>query len=320
LSGRRAALGVLAGLALGPLLALVLAELALAPGGRAWQALAARSRPGEPLRAEAVLARSRPGEHAVLVAGSSVAFDVDADRLAELGFPAANLGVVGAPLAATAMLAPDLVRARPRSVVLVVGRRSLAGGQRPDERVRAWEPRLAVELFGPASLVAERGAHLDGLAARLSTLVRHRHPIRRWLVGEPLVVEPARGPGRGRAPHDLAEALARRRDLDRDPDPGGGANGRALRLLGRELGRAGIGLLVVPAPAHPGVEPGNWHRPTLRLLAGEASRCGFRLLDVAPLGRFDGAEFADAWHLGPAGQRRLTAAVAAELGRREDKE
>jgi hypothetical protein len=300
-------------------LALVGPSLALDRAPAVWRWLGAFE-PGTFAAAEGALRATPPAADELVLIGSSVAvIDVIDGRLgARLGRPVVAAGVMGAPACATAMLAPELVARRPRTVVLVLAPRDLELC-RPQQRM-GFELGVAWAAAGPWALLSE-DRWLAAWLGDWSTLVRHRAALRMLQAGQ--------GPGWTRHPREggrltraeWRQRLALRvREVGALEYDGAGPSVDAVGRLAARLRAVGAELVLVPAPAHPaliaattGARGTAWHAGHLASVEAAAAAVGARAIPATALGEYEADDFFDPAHLRPAGQARYTEALAEAL-------
>lgn len=241
-------------LLIGPLLGLVLPELALRNTDLLWRHLA-RIRDANRARADGILGLAQPGEAGIVVLGSSMAYyDVDEGRLDDPR-RTLNLAVAGDLAVDCAMTLPRALRLRPRMIVYVVSVYDLSRTYHP-RSAGFYDPFVAWRLFSLSEIVRDADWHLRGLEEWASVARRHGPSLLpdlllpgRWSDRSPA--------GRDSAPlagESMREAVAGAElRLARNPFDGRGRNVEALRLMAARAARDGIPLVLVQAPLHPRV-------------------------------------------------------------------
>jgi len=266
-----------------------------------------RGTPGSAPHADALLRRS---DAEVAVIGSSVALlDIRPQLLAdELGVEVVDVGILGAPVAVTAMRSRALIGTEVRRFVLVVAGADLAT-EVPARRIRSYDPEVALELFGWRGLLAERDVHLDRLLGWVSVAWRQRHLPRKLFFAEPGIHPRDRRSTEGRG-ELLRRARERHRALEWTETS---ANARGLVRLATRLHEAGRELIVVPAPQDPRVSGDAVDHALIGLLAALEARAPFRLVVPSGWPVWKSKHFRDPIHLAPEGQRLFTRGLATEL-------
>jgi hypothetical protein len=299
-------------LCLGPLLALAVPSVLLGSSGSYWR-FAASFPPGEPMHVEALLHEASPGSIDVVVLGSSVAIgDVDEALLDRfLLTKSLNLGIIGAPVCANAMLARDVVRLRPRLALLVVNHHDLRTNL-ATHWARTYDPVVAASIFSAGAIFEERSFHLAGTLGWSNLLCRHRDALRNWFLEyrhrpsqrHPRDNPPVRGARLEQAVKDLK---VREKVLRFD---GSGPNAEGLRYMAAAFRDAGIRFVVCPAPLSTALYQGNYHPGLGRFLLKEERDMGFDRIKGGELGTYGPEDFIDTYHLGRSGQARYTRAIA----------
>ncbi|MCB9594303.1 MAG: hypothetical protein H6719_16335 [Sandaracinaceae bacterium] len=286
----------------------------------AWWSWLASFRPGTVEHAEGVLRASPPVDDEIVLIGSSVSVvDVIDEPLGRaLGRPVTVAGMMAAPVCATAMLAPELVARRPRTLVYVVAPRDL---ERCQPRTRnPFDLDIALHAIGPWEIVRDE----DWLAAAVSdtsALVRHRGVFQ--MLGHSGAPGWRFHPRHGGRVSDaaLAVGIARRAPRLRAATyDGTGPSARALARLATRLREVGTEVVLVPAPVVPALveastgEVGTaWHRDAVADVARVAAALELRHVTPEALGEYSSEDFRDPMHLGPSGQIRYTRALAEAL-------
>jgi hypothetical protein len=272
--------------------------------------------PTAPLVVEATLHTTKPGTRDWIVIGSSVVErDIDVERLSSASGHARDrilkLPLLGATSLELAMLTNDIIALRPRAVVLLATPWTLQNHIDRD-RVRFYDPRMAVEIFSWRQILAEHANQASGLMAWSNVVVRHRESLRqdlfsRWLhrTAPSGVHEPGGREKFRRAWHERYSA--RREDFGCE-----NLNVRALDAMSRRLKSEGIRLVLVSTPVG-----GRWGHD--RELVGFVDGCfssladdgGFTFLPRATWSRFPTDSFSDQVHMTAAGAE----AFSNELGR-----
>ena len=261
------------------------------------------------LRIEATLRALRPGEADLIAVGSSLLDrDLDVEHLARsYGLDVRPVPLFGGTMAEMAMLTPQLSRARPRAVVLLVSLGLLLDHVVWPE-VRVYDPHIAASLLGGRELMADRQAHASHVLGSLHFVIRHRAALRERLAGAArsrFGLESRQGGARpsARLPAAVhARFDARERDLTC-----ASVNARALEIMARRLRHEGVPLIVVPTP---GNSPLDRNEALLRrldqCLDGIGQRTGAIVLPRPAPDDFPATEFEDALHMNDLGRRRFT--------------
>lgn len=253
-------------------------------------------------------ALARESRLEALVMGSSVAdADFSHSLLAErLSVPRARMAKLWMPAMSDvelAMLSPQVRALRPARVFVPVTPFVMLDGLRWD-RTRAYDPSIALRLFSPAELLADRAEHASRAFASANVVVRRRAELRRVLLGSlrdvtamPPVVE---RPRIGEQIHTLEGATLA--DFRCDT-----VHARALVVFAAEVRAAGAQLVLASAPiAERSVagSPALAQRLDACLKSLPLSGAVLRLAqDRPPFGRRD---FRDLIHLGRAAAERFT--------------
>ena len=104
--------------------------------------------------------------------------DLDVEHLARsYGLDVRPVPLFGGTMAEMAMLTPQLSRARPRAVVLLVSLGLLLDHVVWPE-VRVYDPHIAASLLGGRELMADRQAHASHVLGSLHFVIRHRASLR----------------------------------------------------------------------------------------------------------------------------------------------
>jgi hypothetical protein len=269
-----------------------------------------------PLRQEATLRRLAPGQFDVFVVGSSVAEShVNPARLAlrhhlhALAFP-----MHGGTMVDAAMVAPHLVRPRPRAVVVLPTVWTLFDHFEWRD-VRVYDPRMAWRIFTLRELLTSPRDHASLLLGASHFVLRHRASIRDTLL-EPL--QPAARPVVMFDPD--AAGPRRRRETRRSAEPGQfrcpSVGSRALAALAARLAESGVATVLVPTPGDT-----VWDRtPEVvarfdACLADVAARSGAAVVARTALPVMGPADFRDRTHLNQKAAERFTDALGEALAR-----
>jgi hypothetical protein len=317
----RIRLGVL--LLAGPVLGLVASDLALTRWHAHWAWVAREVPPFvlDPYRLEGLLRTTAPGRANVVLLGNSITeagFDAGAleQRFASRGLRFPKLTIGGAPALSFGMLADAIADLEPTLAVLVVSPPSLRS-RGYEDHVFAYDARAIPALFTARELLASPRFHIDGAAAQLHVLARHRRALQRAglvALGRLDWETLARAAARLRRQHMLDGADQLQSWMaDREPDVYPNPNTRALGWLAGRLRARGARLAVLEAPLHPvqslllpRERVARAHEELARLAASE----GFTLLERTRLPALGEEDFADWVHANARGRERLTAFLA----------
>jgi hypothetical protein len=301
-------------LCLGPALMLGIGGLILevSPAHATWLS---SLRPGQRLRAEGLLRVAHRPQ--IVIVGSSLPLsDVDERWMSSAlgGVEVVNAAVGKASLQETAMRLPMVLATQPARVVLVMGPKALDDDVSFDDW-GVWHPAVASQLFTPAETMSELENHLFGALSWSNALVRHRVVLRRRIRGTRGLTSGSarreRTSNLARTAHKAADRARRLREAKLDPL---GRQGRALRSMAHMCSKAGVQLVVAPAPAHPTQHPGGWALQPVAQQRALVRELGVRFIEPGVLGDYVPDEYSDAIHLAVDGRRRYTLALSAALG------
>ena len=266
---------------------------------------------GRPLEIEASLALLEPGTLDLAVLGDSIAqSDLSVPRLAQ-GLGMATDRVLDLHLPAgspveLAMMAPELVRALPRVVVLLAPVWILYETTEADD-MRFYSPSMAPRLFSTREILADHTAHVSNALASTHVVVRHRDRLRRAIGAAATGRSPdsdlpddlAHSPNA--QPEAAAPSIGRRQPICPNPQT------RAIAVLAERLQARGTSFTVVSTPSLD--ERG--HRPFLldtldACLASMAAESGFLHIPSTEFHQPEAGEFSDPSHMNLVGRMRFT--------------
>lgn len=255
------------------------------------------------------------GDADIVVLGSSLAVvDVSEVMLErETGQTVLNAGVLAMPPIASTMYLDDVLALEPKTVILVSGPRALGDLELPNASPFDWG-------IAASSLPVSAWTRSDVLSAALadvSDVYRLRNVPRMAWDGS--LAEYDRGAAeRPRADDKRFAHLAEVRAVEvaRTPTLTDGPASRAVGALIDRCHAQGVFVLLVAAPVHSALlgTPGVWfHPPHLVELRRVAQVHGASVFVPDEAGLWRDSDFRDPLHLAPAGQRRFTELLAAEL-------
>lgn len=260
------------------------------------------------LRFEAfVHAMAEGGGRDVIVLGNSVvAENIDHAQLRECCAPqtqVARLTLVRLSVLEIAMLAERLKRSEPQVVVMAFTRWDLMNESW--DGVRFYNLDVARGVSVGSSMLQKRDVHLRGLLNGRLALFRHRQALLEVAASAlsiPLAEMYQVSPLDPWTEKDISA-----RDLD-------GLHGRSLRVLARQLGAAGIRLVVFSPPSRATAlgqsEVVAEQRRVESEIAVIAAEEGFGFVSSPSFGEFEADLFRDAIHLKPHGTARFTKRIS----------
>ncbi len=294
--------------------ALVLPNLALRRMPSLWSWLQTAD-DGSDLAVLGALRSADPSDVDIVVLGSSLAVvDVSEPMISrETGLSVLNAGVLAMPPIASTMYLDDVLALNPSTVILVSGPRAFGDLEIPKAAPFDW--RIAVSALPLSGWM--RSDVLSAALADVSDAYRLR-AVPRMAWDGTLADRDVLASARHRADDERFTHLAevRAAEVDRTPTVTDGPASRAVGALVDRCTAQGVSVLLVAAPVHSSLlgTPGVWfHPPHVAEMRRVAEQHGAETLVPDQPGLWRDSDFRDPLHLAPAGQRRFTEAVVAEL-------